>query len=194
MAVKGASVAYCAVGGLILYSGIKGATIADTIKAALGGNLNVTNTEQLTADVTTGTSGSTSNATSGSNEQNLLTVAKYMMANGYSRAASAGIASCVDGESGGDPEASGDGGNGLIGWTPPLPGIVTGNKSADLQKQLPLIIQYNNQQGAGLITMLNSITDPVQAADFYSENFEKPKVKDSDVRASVATSIYAQLG
>lgn len=36
---KGAAVAYSVAGGLILYSGIKGATIADTVKGALSGSL-----------------------------------------------------------------------------------------------------------------------------------------------------------
>lgn len=190
MSINGASVAYVVVGSLVLYSGIKGATISDTVKTVLSGSTNVSDTETLSTGTT---SGSISTATAGSNSANLLTVAKYMVANGYSNAAAAGIASCVNGESGGDPEATGDGGNGLIGWTPPLDGIVTGNATKDLQTQLPLIIQYNNEQGAGLIAMLNSISDPVQAADFYSQNFERPRYTDSDVSASVARSIYAQL-
>jgi len=36
--------------------------------------------------------------------------------------------------------------------------------------------------------------DPVAAAKFYSQNFERPLVTDSDVRANVAQSIYSQLG
>jgi hypothetical protein len=47
--MSGAAVAYCTAGGLVLYSGIKGATIADTVKAALAGNLTVTGTEAITA-------------------------------------------------------------------------------------------------------------------------------------------------
>lgn len=54
MAIKGASVAYCVGGGLILYSGIKGATIADTVKAVLAGNLNVSNTEGIQSGVSSG--------------------------------------------------------------------------------------------------------------------------------------------
>jgi hypothetical protein len=33
----------------------------------------------------------------------------------------------------------------------------------------------------------------VQAAEFYSQYFERPAVTNSDVRAGVATSVYAQL-
>lgn len=47
MPVNGASVAYAVAGSLIAYSGIKGATISDTVKAVLSGNLNVTDTEGL---------------------------------------------------------------------------------------------------------------------------------------------------
>lgn len=44
---KGAAVAYATAGGIILYSGIKGATIADTVKAVLAGNLKVSNTQPI---------------------------------------------------------------------------------------------------------------------------------------------------
>lgn len=47
MPVNGISVAYCVAGGLIAYSGIKGATIADTIGAVFSGNLAVSNTEKI---------------------------------------------------------------------------------------------------------------------------------------------------
>lgn len=47
MAVPGAAVAYSAIGGLVLYSGVKGATLADTVKAVLKGNLNVAGTEPV---------------------------------------------------------------------------------------------------------------------------------------------------
>lgn len=46
MAVKGISVAYCAVGGIILFSGIKGATLSDTAKGILTGNLSSIQTTQ----------------------------------------------------------------------------------------------------------------------------------------------------
>ena len=53
MAVNGASIAYAVGGGLILYSGIKGATISDTVKAVLSGNLSVTSTEPITSGSST---------------------------------------------------------------------------------------------------------------------------------------------
>jgi resuscitation-promoting factor RpfB len=53
MAIKGASVAYVVVGGMLVYSGIKGATISATAKSVLSGNLNVTDTEGLTTGAST---------------------------------------------------------------------------------------------------------------------------------------------
>jgi WXG100 family type VII secretion target len=134
---------------------------------------------------------------SGSGFENELTVAKYLVAHGYSKAAAAGIASCIDGESSGNPEAVGDGGFGLIGWTPQTPGEYanlqpTGNASADLSRQMAAILTYNNSNGN--VAALNSISDPVQAADYYSQNFERPLVTDSDVRPGVATAIFQALG
>jgi hypothetical protein len=129
----------------------------------------------------------------------LLAVAQYLVKNGYSDAAAAGVASCVDGESGGNPESVGSGGGGLIGWTPissaaPNPNIITGNAAQDMMTQLGDLLYYNSTEiGQSLVTQLNGISDPVAAADFYSQNFEKPAVTDSDVVPSVAEQIYSDL-
>ena len=134
------------------------------------------------------------------NGNNLLAIGQYLVDNGYSKAAAAGVASCVDGESGGNPESVGSGGGGLIGWTPlgsaaPNTNIVTGNASADMLAQLADILYYNsNEIGASQVAELNSQTNPVAAADFFSQHFEKPAVTDSDVRTSVAEQVYSELG
>ncbi len=129
----------------------------------------------------------------------LLAVAQYLVKNGYSDTAAAGVASCVDGESGGNPESVGSGGGGLIGWTPisaaaPNPNIITGNAAQDMMTQLGDLLYYNSTEiGQSLVSQLNGISDPVAAADFYSQNFEKPAVTDSDVVPSVAEQIYSDL-
>ena len=131
---------------------------------------------------------------------NLLAVAQYLVEHGYSDAAAAGIASCVDGESGGNPESVGSGGGGLIGWTPissaaPNPNIITGNAAQDMMTQLADVLYYNSTEiGESLVVQLNSNTDPVAAADFFSQNFEKPAVINSDVVPSVAEQIFSELG
>ncbi len=129
-----------------------------------------------------------------------LAIGQYLVNNGYSAAAAAGVASCVDGESGANPESVGSGGGGLIGWTPlgsaqPDTNIITGNVSADMVTQLADILYYNSHEiGQSEVDALNSQTDPVAAADFYSQHFEKPAVTDSDVRTSVAEQVYSELG
>ena len=134
------------------------------------------------------------------NGNNTLAIGQYLVDNGYSAAAAAGVASCVDGESGANPESEGDGGGGLIGWTPlgsaePNANIVTGDVSADMLTQLADILYYNsNEIGQSQVDGLNGQTDPVAAADFYSQNFEKPAVTDSDVVPSVADEVYSELG
>jgi hypothetical protein len=188
---------------LILYSGIKGASLAATAKGVLSGNLTLSDTQVIgTPSIGetggsgsgTGTGVSAAGAVSGSANQNYLTIANFLVGNGYSKAAAAGICGCIAGESGGNPESVGTGGDGLIGWTPPSTGpALTGHASADLDTQMAAILTYNNAQGAGRIRMLNAISNPVAAADFYSENFERPKVKDSDVRANIANSVYASI-
>src|ERR1700678_2800669 len=66
MTFKGAPLAYAAVGGLMLFSGIKGATWEDTSQAVLTGNLTVTNTEPLSnPDATPVTAGTVMGSASG---------------------------------------------------------------------------------------------------------------------------------
>lgn len=121
----------------------------------------------------------------------LLDVGQYLVTHGYSPAAAAGVAGCIAGESSGDPESIGSGGGGLIGWTPLPPGLVTGNPSADLAAQEQAILSYNAAHGP--VSALNSQTDPVAAADLYSQDFEQPAVTDSDTRPAVAIWVYQQL-
>jgi uncharacterized protein YukE len=129
-----------------------------------------------------------SGVVSGSMVQNAKTIYDYLIKNGYSKVGAAGIVACIYGESTLNPEAQGSGGWGLIGFTPQYPGeyanlMPTGNASADLAKQLPAIIQYNNGWSQ-FKPMLNSATSVQQAADIYSQYFERPAVLDSDVHAT----------
>jgi uncharacterized protein YukE len=137
----------------------------------------------------------------GNNFGNELIVAMYLVEHGYSKAAAAGIAACIAGESKGSPESVGTGGWGLIGWTPQEAGqyqslYPTNNSPADLARQMPAILAYNNANGKtnGDIAALNSISDPIQAAKYYSQNFERPQVTDSDVRTNVAAAVFNALG
>lgn len=57
MPLSAPAVAYCAVGGIVLFSGIKGSSISDTFKSALKGNLNVTDTETIGTPESAGTGG-----------------------------------------------------------------------------------------------------------------------------------------
>lgn len=128
---------------------------------------------------------------------NEVAAAMYLVEHGYSKAAAAGIAACIAGESLGSPEANGTGGWGLIGWTPQYPGeyqnlYPTGHAAADYAKQLPAILTYNSKNGN--VAALNSISDPVQAAKYFSQTFERPQVTDSDVRTDVATQVFKAIG
>jgi uncharacterized protein YukE len=122
---------------------------------------------------------------SGDMMQNAKTIYDYLIKNGYSKYAAAGIVTCIYGESSLDPDKRGDGGWGLIGFTPQYAGeyanlMPTGNASADLAKQLPAILQYNDGWSQ-YKPMLNSATSVQQAADIYSQYFERPAALYSDV-------------
>ena len=71
---------------------------------------------------------------------NYAAIVGFLTAHGYTGNAAAGIAGNIWQESDGNPESVGDGGGGLIGWTPLPGGYVTGNPSADLQTQLSGIL------------------------------------------------------
>lgn len=70
MTGKGVAVAYAVTGGLILFSGIKGASISDTVSSVLTGNLTVTSSEPITAQ--NSGSGSTPSATGNATGQQIL--------------------------------------------------------------------------------------------------------------------------
>lgn len=135
---------------------------------------------------------------------NLVAIGQYLEANGYSRAAAAGVAGTIAGESAGNPESVGSGGAGLIGWTPPdsagpIRPIVTGNRTPDWQHQLTDLLAYadaNSQEainrgGVDLATFKRA-TDPLQAARWWSE-FEGPLVPGSDIRNEVVQQVFTDL-
>jgi LysM repeat protein len=181
---------------------------AKTAASSSTTQLSATNTADTTSTSASASQSSSSSSSSVTAEvqkdmadgNNLLAIGQFLVGNGYSKAAAAGIASCIDGESRGNPESVGDGGGGLIGWTPlssaqPNANIVTGNAEQDMLTQLNDILFYNsNEIGQSQVNQLNGISDPVAAADFYSQNFERPAVTDSDVVPSVAQQIFSDLG
>ena len=203
--VKGAYLLLAGGGAVFMWSGIRGKSVTGVMRALAGGQApntapNALQIASITAGSNSGGGTNPGNVQAGGGNANELTVAKYLMQNGYSKAAAAGIASCIAGESGGNPEQlqiGGGGGTGLIQWTPasssPVQPLITGNASRDLATQMRAIVVWNARQGSGLVQILNSISDPVQAADFYSQHFERPSVTNSDVRPNVAQQIFSQL-
>jgi hypothetical protein len=189
VAIKGMSVAYCVGGGIILFSGLKGATLSDTVKGVLSGNLaSIQDTEPI--QITNGSSGSSSGspsgsagpAVSGNQTQNGTTIYKYLRSNGYSPMQAAGAIASIYGESGFDPESAGTGGRGLIGWTPAstLPdSAFTGNAANDMSAQLPLILKFvadNGDQGA--VNMMSGATSVNQAAQIWGQKVERYGIND----------------
>jgi Phage tail lysozyme len=136
----------------------------------------------------------------GNPQTDLVTIARYLVnEGGYSPAGAAGVAGCIQGESGGSPEATqgySAGGAGLIQWTPESSissygASYGGNPQADFSSQLGGIIRYNMANGD--VGALNANTDPVAAADYYSQHFERPAVLDSDVRPATAIAVFNAL-
>jgi Phage tail lysozyme len=125
--------------------------------------------------------------------QNVGEIVRFLVRHGYTPMAAAGIAGNVYQESQGNPESVGTGGGGLIGWTPLPAGFVTGNVAADLQTQLEALLSYN-QQWAGYIPALNAATTPVEAADIYMDDFERPGYPAAANREAAASAVAEACG
>ena len=124
---------------------------------------------------------------------NVTAIVTFLVANGYSRNAAAGIAGNIYQESKGDPESVGSGGGGLIGWTPLRAGLVTGNPSADLQAQLAAILTYDNGW-SGYLPALNAASSPADAADIYVTDFERAGIPAAGTREASADAVAAACG
>jgi Phage tail lysozyme len=188
VALNGYAIAYSVGGGLILFSGMKGATIADTISAVLKGNLSVTRTESIAPQDITSTasgpagSGAPGPVTSGSEIQNGTTIYQYLRGNGYSPMQAAGAIASIWGESTWNPEAQGTGGRGLMGWTPAstLPdSAFTGNAAKDMSAQLPLILHFVAVNGdSGAVAMMAGAATVHDAAEIWGQKVERYGIDD----------------
>lgn len=203
MAIKGISVAYCAVGGIVLFSGIKGATLSDTAKGILSGNIaSIQSTEDIAVNngsaSPTGGNAAAGPAVSGNVTENGTTIYKYFRSNGYAPIVAAGAIASIYGESTWNPEAAGTGGRGLIGWTPPgkLPdSAFTGNAAADMSAQLPLILDFVNANGdQGAVAMMAGATSVHQAAEIWGQKVERYGIDDVHTAGvDAAVSIAKQV-
>jgi hypothetical protein len=119
---------------------------------------------------------------------NVTAIVSFLLANGYSDNAAAGIAGNMYQESKGDPESVGMGGGGLIGFTPLPAGYVTGNTAADLQTQLHAVLTYN-QVWASYIPELNSAATPADAASIYVTDFERAGIPAASTREASAEAV-----
>ena len=124
---------------------------------------------------------------------NVTAIVRFLIANGYSDNAAAGIAGNMYQESKGNPESEGDGGGGLIGWTPLPSGYVTGDVATDLQSQLAAVLTYN-QGWSSYLSALNSAASPADAAYIYVTDFERAGIPAASTREAVAEDVASACG
>jgi hypothetical protein len=124
---------------------------------------------------------------------NVTAIVSFLLANGYSDNAAAGIAGNMYQESKGDPESEGMGGGGLIGFTPLPAGYVTGNPAADLQTQLNAVLTYN-QGWASYLPALNAAASPSDAASIYVTDFERAGIPAASTREASAENVASACG
>jgi hypothetical protein len=121
---------------------------------------------------------------------NYAQIVDFLTAHGYTGIAAAGIAGNIYQESGGNPESAGDGGGGLIGWTPLPAGLVTGDPAADLETQLEGVLTFN-QQWSQYLPALNAASSPAAAADIYVTDFERAGIPAAGTREAAAEAVAA---
>jgi hypothetical protein len=124
---------------------------------------------------------------------NYAAIVSFLTSHGYTGNAAAGIAGNIWQESGGNPESVGDGGGGLIGWTPLPGGYVTGNPSADLQTQLAAILTFN-RIWSQYIPALNAASSPAAAAAIYVTDFERAGIPAVGNREAAADAVASACG
>jgi hypothetical protein len=136
---------------------------------------------------------SCSASASGPLPANYAAIVGFLTSHGYTGNAAAGIAGNIYQESGGNPESEGDGGGGLIGWTPLPGGYVTGNPAADLQTQLTAILAFN-QIWAQYVPALNAASSPAAAAAIYVTDFERAGIPAVGNREAAAEAVASACG
>ncbi len=141
----------------------------------------------------TGHGGSCSGSASGMVPANYAAIVSFLTSHGYTGNAAAGIAGNIWQESGGNPESVGDGGGGLIGWTPLPGGYVTGNPAADLRTQLAAILTFNHIW-AQYIPALNAASSPAAAAAIYVTDFERAGIPAVGNREAAAEAVASACG
>ena len=152
-----------------------------------------TDTSTSHTSAATGHGVSCSGSASGMVPANYGAIVNFLTSHGYTGNAAAGIAGNMWQESDGNPESVGDGGGGLIGWTPLPGGYVTGNYSADLQTQLAAVLTFN-QIWSQYIPALNAASSPAAAAAIYVTDFERAGIPAVGNREAAAEAVAAACG
>lgn len=159
-------------------------------KAARAADHADTPSPQASTPATSGHGNPVCSGSGGMLPENFAEIVDFLTAHGYSDNAAAGIAGNMYQESGGNPESGGDGGGGLIGWTPLPAGLITGNVAADLQTQLEAVLTFDNNWSQYL-PALNAAASPAAAADVYVTDFERAGVPAAGTREASADAVAA---
>jgi LysM repeat protein len=167
------------------------ASSAPAGSASSGSSASATSASATSASAGHGVS--CSGSASGMVPANYAAIVGFLTSHGYTGNAAAGIAGNIWQESDGNPESVGDGGGGLIGWTPLPGGYVTGNPSTDLQTQLAAILTFN-QIWAQYIPSLNAASSPAAAAAIYVTDFERAGIPAVGNREAAAEAVASACG
>jgi hypothetical protein len=114
--------------------------------------------------------------------ENAEAIYKGLLAMGLSTNAAAGVAGNIYQESHGNPSEPSSAGGGLFGLTIANGGTVNGGTLAEQLSALEKYIQENGSIGA----INANASTPQAAADYFSDNYEKPGIPDLSNREQAA--------
>lgn len=179
--MDGPSLAAVGIGAVLVWGGIRGYSILLAVQNIIQGK--PAGQGQSMQSLVSAASGSGSGSSGpvglsgakGGMPENAASMYAYFRAHGLSHNGAAGVIGNIAQESGGNPESVGSGGNGLIGWTPPLAGAVTGHTARDLAFQLAHVMAYIAQNGS--VADINAhASSAAAAAEYFMSRYERPAV------------------
>lgn len=206
MAINGTAIAIASVGGLLLYSAIKGTGIGDTAHSLLTGKTVPTATpagasggaalQNLLTDPLTSPGNIPSGGASGASLAPAINT--YLKGMNFTRAQRAGIMGNMQIESGFNPGAynATEGAIGICQWEGGRRialqklAITLGKDESDLTAQLAYFHLEMNTAYAPVRVMISASNNPATVASIFDASYEKSAGTSRAARVSAAQSLY----
>lgn len=200
--LDGIALGAIALGGALVWSGIKGKSILQVVQntiqgksSAGGAATNPITVPASAAGVGSAVGGGTPPPTLVAGD-NFKKISSFYMANGVTKAGTAGILGNYKIESGLSPTAfnSGEGAIGLAQWELGRRTALQAYAKAHGGKETDLNVQLGFSLQEGIPTGVRTATDPGTAAALFDSEYERSSGEARSARVSAAQSYYKLLG